>query len=67
MKLHLFEENIAAGQQVALSDTVARALYVTAGGISSGGREYTCDDGFVATGPITLLPGRRAHRCGAGT
>lgn len=57
MELHLFEDNIAAGQQVTLPDTVARAIYVTAGGITSGGQEYVCDDGFVADGPVTLIAG----------
>jgi hypothetical protein len=57
MELHLFEDNIAAGQQVSLSDTVARAIYVTAGNITSSGQEYVCDDGFVVDGPVTLIAG----------
>lgn len=57
MEIHLFEDNIAAGQQVTFSDTVARAIYVTAGDITSGGQEYVCDDGFVADGPVTLIAG----------
>jgi len=57
MELHLYEDVIAARQQVELSDTIARAIYVTAGKISIEGEGIACDDGFVADGPVTLLAG----------
>jgi hypothetical protein len=57
MELHLFEDIIAAGQKVTLSDTVARAIYVTAGTISTDSGEVACDDGLVADGPVTLVAG----------
>jgi hypothetical protein len=57
MELHLFEDIIAAGQKVTLSDTVARAIYVTAGTISTNSGEVACDDGLVADGPVTLVAG----------
>jgi hypothetical protein len=57
MELHLFEDNIAAGQEVTFSDTVARAIYVTAGKISTDGQDIACDDGLVADGPVTLVAG----------
>jgi hypothetical protein len=57
MELHLFEDNIAAGQKVILSDAVARAIYITAGDITSGEQNYVCDDGFVADGPVALSAG----------
>lgn len=57
MELHLFEDIIAAGQKVTLSDTVARAIYVTAGTIATDSGEVACDDGLVADGPVTLMAG----------
>ena len=57
MELHLFEDNIAAGQEVTFSDTVARAIYVTAGKISTDGQDIACEDGLVADGPVTLVAG----------
>ncbi|OJI92159.1 hypothetical protein LY10_03367 [Planktotalea frisia] len=57
MELHLYEDIIAAGQKVTFSDTVARAIYVTAGTISTDGQDVACDDGLVADGPVTLVAG----------
>jgi hypothetical protein len=57
MELHLYEDIIAAGQKVTLSDTIARAIYVTAGKISTEGQDIACDDGLVADGPVTLVTG----------
>jgi hypothetical protein len=57
MELHLFEDIIAAGQEVTFSDTVARAIYVSAGKISTDGQDIACDDGLVADGPVTLVAG----------
>lgn len=57
MELHLFEDNIAAGQKLTLSDTVARAIYVIGGAISNDEQEFVCDNGFVADGATTLTAG----------
>lgn len=57
MELHLFEDTITAGQAIVLSDTTARAIYVTAGEITCDDRTYNCDDGLVADGPVTLTAG----------
>lgn len=57
MELHLFEDSIAAGQQVTLPGTVARAIYVTAGMITCGDQSHVCDDGFVADGSVALSAG----------
>jgi hypothetical protein len=57
MEIHLFEDIIAAGQEVTFSEAVARAIYVTAGKISTDGQDVACDDGLVADGPVTLVAG----------
>ena len=57
MELHLFEDIIAAGQKVALPDTIARAIYVTAGQVSFEGADIAYDNGLLATGPISLVAG----------
>lgn len=57
MKLHLFEDNLTDGQRVAFGETVARAIYVTAGEVTVDGKVHTCDEGFVANGPVTLVAG----------
>lgn len=57
MDLHMYEDNIAAGQEVSFADSPARAVYVTAGQVSFDGEEHPCDAGFVTTGAVTLVAG----------
>lgn len=57
MELHLYEDIISAGKKVTLSETVARAIYVTAGNITSERQDFSFDDGFVSGGPITFVAG----------
>lgn len=57
MELHLFEDNLSDGQKVAFGDTVARAIYVTAGEVTVDGEVHSLDQGFVANGPLTLVAG----------
>ncbi|WP_282608653.1 hypothetical protein [Pelagibius sp. Alg239-R121] len=57
MELHLFEDNLSDGQQAAFGDTIARAIYVTAGEVTVEGKVHSCDEGFVADGPVTLVAG----------
>lgn len=57
MDLHMYEDNIAAGQEVSFADTHARAIYVTAGQVSWRGQDYPCDEGFVSVGDVTLVAG----------
>lgn len=57
MDLHLFEDTLSDGQQVVFGDTAARAIYVTAGEVTVDGALYSCDEGLVISGPVTLLAG----------
>lgn len=57
MELHLFEDNLSNGQTVAFGDTCSRAIYVTAGEVTVEGNSYGLDEGFVASGPVTLVAG----------
>ena len=66
MELHLFEDNLSDGQKVAFGNSVARAIYVTAGEVTVNGKVHSLDQGFVANGPLTLVAGAEAHRFGAG-
>ncbi len=57
MDLHLFEDNLSDGQQVTFGDTIARAIYVTAGEVNVDGTSHPIDEGFVIDGPVTLTAG----------
>jgi hypothetical protein len=57
MELHLFEDTLSDGQQVTFGDTIARAIYVTAGEVTVDGQLHPRDEGFVIDGPVTLTAG----------
>ena len=57
MDLHLFEDNLSDGQKISYGDTIARALYVTAGDVTVDGHVHSYDDGFVSNRPMMLVAG----------
>ncbi len=57
MQIHLFEDSLTNGQQVAFGDTPARTIYMTAGEVTVDGTVHACGSGFVASGPLALTAG----------
>lgn len=57
MEIHLFEDHIPAGMNIALPETGGRAIYVAAGSVVKDGETFGCDDGFLAGGSLTIVAG----------
>lgn len=57
MEIHLFDDHIPAGMEIALPETSGRAIYVAAGSVAKDGATFDCDDGFLASGSLTIVAG----------
>ena len=57
MQLHLIEDCLDAGVTLSLPASPGRAIYVCAGAISRDGQDHGADEGFAASGALTLVAG----------